>query len=267
MNHLKSQATACAALLGCAAALSTPLRADAPASTPAANPAPEKFGAAVTFYASFDAGAPADLSNGDAKPRDPKLQVELKPGVWGQAFLSGEKTIAYSAEKNVDLSKPGALAVWISPYQWKREEGADPGYIFFTNVLDQGRQLMLARMGNKLNKEAVYAYGKAGDTGKSVARGNSRDWKNGEWHLLVANWSNAAIEFSLDGGALGRAELSTFEKAEGKPGLLIVGSKSGENAQYLVDELMVLNRPLGQDEIKWLWSTKPKVDEDTDVKK
>jgi hypothetical protein len=258
MKHLKGTPTAIfAALLGCAT-LSLAARADAPASTPAAtNPALDKFGAAVTFYASFDHAAAADLSNGDAKPRDPKLEIETKPGVWGQAFLSGQQAIAYNAAKNVDLSKPGSLAVWISPYEWKRAEGAEPGYIFFANVLDQGRQLMLARMGNKLNKEAVYAYGKAGDTGKSVKGGDSQKWENGGWHLLVANWSNAAFEFSLDGGDLHRADLPTFEKAEGKPGLLFVGSKSGENARYLVDELMVLNRPLGQDEIKWLWESKP----------
>lgn len=250
----------CGALLLCAA----PSHADAPGgSTPATtnpaatNPAPEKFGAAVTFYASYDHGAAADLSNGEAAPRDKKLVIETKPGLWGNAFLSGATAITYDAAGNMDLSKPGAIALWISPYEWKREEGKDAGYIFFAKVMDQGRQVMLARMGNPLNKEAVYAYGQASEKGQSVRGGDSRQWKNGEWHLLVANWSNTALEFSLDGGTLNRQNVPGFETTEGKPGQLFVGSKSGEAAQFLVDELMILNRPLAQDEIQAMWESKP----------
>lgn len=266
-NPNMKRTVACCALLSCAALTCATAHAAPPASTPAAaptstraatNPALEKFGAAVTFYVSFDNGAAADLSNGEATPRDKKLIAETKPGLWGQAFLSGETVIAYDTAKNMDLSKPGALALWISPYEWKREAGKGAGYIFFVKILDQGRQVMLARMGNSLNKEAVYAYGQAAEKGQSISGGNSLQWKNGEWHLLTLNWSNAALEFSLDGGALHRQEIAGFETVEGKPGQMFVGSKSGENARFLVDELMILNRPLGADEIKELWKTAPK---------
>ena len=232
--------------------------ADVPAAPlPATNPALEKFGAAVTFYVSFDQGAAADLSNGNGAPRDSKMEIELKPGLWGQAFLSGQKSIAYNAAQNVDLSKPGAVAVWISSFEWKRDP-AKTAYIFFLNILDHGRQLMLARMGDPRNREAIYAHGKTGKTGKSVRAGNSRNWKDGEWHLLVANWRGTDFEISLDGGALHRQDMPAFENADGKTGQMFVGSKGDPNQRYLVDELLVLDRPLSQDEIQWMWKqTKP----------
>jgi hypothetical protein len=226
--------------------------ADALVSAPSANPALDKFGADITFYASFDHVASADLSNGDGAARDPKAEIELKPGLWGQAFLSGQKNSVYNAAQNIDLSKPGAIAVWISPFEWKRDPAKIP-YLFFLNIIDHGRQLMLARMGDPRNKEAIYAYGKAGNTGKSVKAGNSLQWKNGEWHLLAANWRGSDFEFSLDGGALQRQDMPAFENASGKPGQIFAGSKGDPDQQYLMDELMVLDRPFSPDEIQWMW--------------
>lgn len=240
-------------LIGCTlpSALSS-LRADEAKSALATNPAPDKFGAAVTFYSSFDQGASADLSNGGGAPRDPKLKITMKPGIWGTAFLSGQESITYNTAKNIDLSKPGAVAVWIRPFEWKRD-AATTSYIFFLNMMDHGRQLMLARMGDPRNKEAVYAYAKAGNTGKSVVAGNSLQWKDNDWHLFVANWHNAYIEFSLDGSPLHRLDMPTFENADGPPGQIFVGSKGDVNQQYLMDELMVVNRALSHDEIEWMW--------------
>ena len=222
---------------------------------PAANPALEKFGDAITFYASFDASAAADLSNGNGAPRDPNFQAELKPGVFGQAFLSGEKSVSYEADKNFDLSKPGAMAVWISPYQWKRDLPDTP-YMFIVNIQTQGRGLMLARMGNKANREAMYLY-VGGKDNFSVVNGSSLDWKDGEWHLLVINWRNGSVEFSLDGGELARKDAPEFEKAQGEPNAVFVGSTGNADQKYLLDELMVLNRPLEADEIKELWKAAP----------
>lgn len=240
-------------LLFCVIACSISAFADMSATPlPATNPALEKFGAAVTFYASFDQAAAADLSNGNGAPRDPKTEIALKPGLWGQAFLSGQNSIAYDAAQNVDLSKPGAIAVWISPYEWKRDPAKTP-YLFFLNILDHGRQLMLARMGNPRNKEAIYAYGKVGKTGKTVKGGNSLQWKDGGWHLLIANWGGADFEISLDGGALHRQDMPAFETADGKAGQIYVGSKGDPNQQYLMDEILVLDRPFSQDEIQWMW--------------
>ncbi len=221
------------------------------------NPTLEKFSSAITFYASYDQTIDADLTNGKGKgtPRDAKSDIAYQPGKWGQAFLSGLQSVSYSAAQNVDLSKPGSMAVWISPYEWQRDAQQIPG-LYFVNVLDQGRQIMLSRMGENRNREAVFAYGKAGNKGLSAKNGNSSGWQNGEWHLLIVNWRNAEFEFSLDGRSVRRQEMPEFEKATGKSGQIIVGAIGRKNQQFLVDELMILNRPLATEEIQWLWEQK-----------
>ena len=220
-----------------------------------ANPALEKFNALITFYASFDNGAGADLSVGNGAPNDAKTAIATRPGIFGTAFLSGEQGIAYRAEKNLDLSKPGALAIWVCAFEWQRD-APDVPYLFFVNVMSQGRQIMLARMGSAVNNEAIYAYGKAGEAAKVSIVGNSKTWQNNQWHLLVLNWQNGAFEFSLDGNAPQREALPAFEKAEGKPGQIFVGSASEVNQKYLLDELLVFNRSLSAEEIAWLWQQK-----------
>lgn len=231
--------------------------AEEPASAPPpVNPALEKFGAAITFYASFDEMVTADLSNGSGVPRNPKIEIERKPGLYGQAFLAGEQDVAYDAASNIDLSKPGAVAMWVSAFEWKRDLPETP-YIFFLRILDHGRNVMLARMGMKANKETVYAYAQAGNDKKTLGAGNTQKWEDAQWHLLVVNWRSDALEFSCDGSAMVRGNVSDFGKVEGKPGLLIVGNKGDTNQRYLVDEVMVFDRPLQQDETNWLWESKP----------
>ena len=221
------------------------------------NPTLDKFSAEITFYASYDETVDADLTNGSGKgtPRDAKNAIEYKPGKWGQAFLSGLQSVSYPAAQNVDLSKPGSMAVWINPFEWQRNAEQIPG-LYFVNVLDQGRQIMLSRMGDRRNREAVFAYGKVGNKGLSAKNGNSTNWQNGEWHLLVVNWRSAEFEFSLDGRPVRRQEMPEFEKVVGKPGQIIVGAIGRKDQQFLVDELMILNRPLAAEEIQWLWEQK-----------
>ena len=230
----------------------------------AVNPALEKFGDAITFYESFDNGASADLSNGNGAPRDPNLKIDLKKGVFGQAFLTGEKSITYDADKNFDLSKPGAMAVWISPYEWKRDLPDTP-YMFLVNMQTQGRGLMLARMGNKLNQQVLYLY-VGGKDNFSLVNGSSLDWKDGEWHLLAINWRNSSVEFSLDGGEFARKDAPEFEKATGDPNAVFVGSSGNADEKYLLDELMVFNRPLEPAEVKELWESAPKTEVKTEQK-
>ena len=222
----------------------------------AVNPALEKFGATITFYASFDKAVTADLSNGNGTQRGPKIEAEYKPGVYGSAFLAGGQDVAYDAAGNIDLSKPGAVAMWLSAFEWKRDLPETP-YIFFLRILDHGRNVMLARMGMKANKETVYAYAQAGNDKKTLSAGNTQKWEDAQWHLLVVNWRSDALEFSYDGRVMVRGNVPDFGKVGGKPGLLIVGNKGDTNQRYLVDEVMVFDRLLEQDEINWLWESKP----------
>lgn len=211
-----------------------------------------RFNSSVTFHAGFDQlPADADLSAGDGKANVPAAPHELRDGLLGKALLCGRTSVSYAAQWNVDLSRPGALAVWLSPQDWKRQ--GEPPYLFFLILHGSGRSLMLARMGGTANQEFLYAQAAVGKDAASVLSGHTRDWQSGGWHLLVLNWRAEAVEFSVDGGELHRGVAPWLAGARGEPGGLIVGNEGTPGQQYLVDELTVFDRPLSAEEVRWLF--------------
>ncbi len=238
---------------GVAMAMSAAAWAAPPATRPGpANPTLERFNSAITLYVSFDQRPlQADLAAGDPRPRDPKLKVELKPGLFGQAMLNTD--LSFTAAGNLNLSKTGAVALWIAPWNWE-PRGPDEPYLFPLRINDRGRTLMIGRMGRMQKPrrgDMVYAYAQAGKEHLSVRQGGSLDWKPGQWHLLVMNWRPQSLEFSLDGRPPARGDDPWFAQADGKPGQIFIGDKG--KMRYLLDELMVLDRPLSVEEIQWIY--------------
>ncbi len=219
-----------------------------------ANPALIEFDRSVRFYLGFDnPELIADLSTGDGTPSKRPGTVVLEPGLYGRAMLAGKDPLDYRAAGNIDLSRPGALAIWVSAYHWQHPK--NPPWFLFLHVSDHGRTLSLARMGTAGNRGAVYAYAGAGRRLVSVISGRSLHWKTSQWHLLVVNWRFQSIEFSLDGRTWHQASLvnTGFAHAEGGPGVLRVGGNAAPAQRCLLDELLVFNRPLTMREIKTLY--------------
>lgn len=216
-------------------------------------PVLQRFNPSVTFYASFDRlPADAELSAGNGKAIPAAVPHELRDGLSGKALLCGGTLVAYdAADGNVDLARPGALAVWLSPRDWMRQ-GETP-YLFLVRLHGSGRSMMIGRMGGADNQEALYAHAQVGDRMTSVLSGHTRDWHSGGWHLLVLNWRAEAIEFSVDGGELQRAAAPWLAGAKGDGGGLVVGNEGTSGQQYLVDDLSVFDRPLSHEEIQWLF--------------
>lgn len=215
-------------------------------------PVLQRFNSSVTFYASFDRLPPdADLSAGDGKANVPATPHELRQGLFDKALLCGQTPVGYQAAGNIDLARPGALAVWVSPQDWKRQ-GETP-YLFFVLLHGAGRSMMMGRMGGTANHEILYAHAQVGEHTVSVLSGHTRDWESGGWHLLVLNWRAEAVEFSVDGGELQRGGAPWFAGATGEGGGLNLGNEGTPNQQYLADELTVFDRPLSHEEIRWLW--------------
>jgi hypothetical protein len=213
-----------------------------------------KFDHSITFYVGFDnPELIADLSGGDGTPLKVPGTVVLTPGLYGQAMLAEKKPVVYRAAGNIDLSRPGALAMWVSAYHWRHPK--NPPWFPFLYVSDHGRTLSLSRMGTAGNREAVYAYAGVGNKVVSVAAGRSLGWKTGQWHLLVVDWRFQSIEFSLDGRTWHQASLvnTGFARAEDAPGELRIGGSAAPTQRCLLDELLVFNRPLTMREIKWLY--------------
>jgi hypothetical protein len=226
-----------------------------PQSAMPANPAIEKFGAAVTFYMSFDR-LPlfADLSSGQPEQRE-NSELELRDGLYGKALLTNQRP-EFNAVENLDLSKTGAVALWIAPYSWQRE-GDEPNLPFIT-FYDHGITLMLSRQG-KVEKprrtDMIFAYAAVGKESALVSIGASTAWQNGQWHLLAMNWRPGSFEASLDGAKFLRKDAPFLADAKGAPGRFAIGSKNEKDFNYLTDELLILDRPLEQSEIDWLWQT------------
>jgi hypothetical protein len=227
-----------------------------------ANPALQQFNQAITFYASFDGHATADLSNGKGVPTGNAQNLEWKLGVWGQALQGRNVNLLYDATDNVDLLHSGSLMMWIAPSdEWT--DADDPIQLSFAVIHDQGKSLSLARQGGKNNGQALMAiYGpQTGDaaTRALIKNGDTTHWKTGEWHLLAVNWSKGYVELSMDGNRFIKGispapdALPTDDKSE----YIALAGRSTEKSPYLMDELMILNRPLTNDEVKVLFQKKP----------
>src|SRR5204862_2421713 len=126
----------------------------------------------------------------------------------------------YQLLGNLNLTKPGSLAVWFSPQGWVH--GENEGYFWPVNLIGNVH-LMLGRQGQQAKDpkraDMVYAWGQVGALKPSlVISGGSLQWKNGEWHLWVLNWTSGSIEFSLDGAAPQRQDLPARLPADGTLG-------------------------------------------------
>jgi hypothetical protein len=253
-----------AALLVC-----LPLAAWAqPASPPpagaqaATNPAVEKFYSALVFYAGFNGDAAANLTPAEPKPQSAQWAAWLtahpevfQPGVVGQAIETGDYTLSYDLGSNVTLEQTGSAAIWLSATQWQRRE-RDPGYFFALRLHAGNRQLMLARMGNPLNKECLYAHFMADKSPITVTSGSTAQWNNRDWHLLVMNWGPNWLEYSLDAGQLSRVSLSQDIAATGATTARLFVSSPRISDTFLIDEVLVLSRPLDADEVQWLYKNR-----------
>jgi hypothetical protein len=226
------------------------------------NPAIEHFTKSIAFYASFDGKADADMSPGPGAPTA-QWKSEFKPyapGLFGQALKSGDFDLSYNLGE-AGISRSGAAAIWVAKMS-KRE---DAGYFWPMRLFGSDRMLMIGRMGDPRNKEALYGYGEiAGAKGDSATMGGALDWKEGEWHLLVLNIRSDTIEFSVDGQPPRQASLPkpialNAEKKE-NPERVTISTKRADGDQFLMDEFILFKAPLSPEEINWLYEhgKKPK---------
>jgi hypothetical protein len=257
-----------AGALGAGNALATePAAIVAPAQK--VSPMVEKFGNAVTFYLGFNRlPLVADLSNGDGKPliSNNLGEITLKPGLYGQAFLSGKAFVNYTCKDNVDLSQTGSVVMWVSAYEWQRDPAwqSDPVKlpgIQFLAITDHGRQLILMRQGDARAKERLIAVAQAQKPKLSVVvgNGNTLKWKTGKWHLLVVNWGSRRVAISVDGQDLTEKDVAWSDVTGNSGPHIMVGSAYPQAAtlQFLIGELTILNHPLNIEEIKWIYAQAP----------
>lgn len=249
-------------LTAVAAALSAAADAAHASFTASANPALARFNESITFYASFDGHATADLSIGDGTPTKSPPKLEFTAGILGQALQPrGEgHALYYDAKDNIDLLHSGSLIVWVAPTDaWT--DADDPLELTFSYIRNQGKALLLTRLPTIDEAQAlVTVYGaRPGDlkTRAVVKNKDTLHWKTGEFHLLVVNWTPGKVQLSVDGSVF-ESPLSLPPKntpTDDKRAYIGIAANSTERAPYAVDELMILNRPLANEEVRGLYKT------------
>jgi hypothetical protein len=212
--------------------------------TAGTNPAVVRFNTAITFYLNFRHRLlNAAMSGGSGAAIKVNGPIEFRRGLYGNALETSSsrvwQKVIYTTKDNIDLGKPGGLAVWVSAHHWSK-----PGlWDYFLTGRDDGRFFMLA-------PTAVYMIGAGPKGAGAVADWNFR-WETGQWHLLVFNWKSRSFMLSLDGNPWVETDEPSLAKAAGPPGHLCVVEDAGEPC--LIGPLLVFNRPLTMREIRWLY--------------
>jgi len=223
--------------------------------TSAWNPAIAKFGmspstttqGAVTFYVPYEgAGTLASIAGGSpaATTSDP---IAPAPGLFGQAARSDAPQIAWPKTSNIDLGRAGSVSFWIKPDQWTASNSiftAEDGVRKFKVYSHDGA--LYGRMEHNGGSDAV-----------EVTQGDISTWGTTDtsWHLVVATWGFDYVGLSLDGAPTQTASATWLRALSGGTGgLLYAGGDTHQG--FLRDELMVLNRPLWDGEIAWMWGTR-----------
>jgi len=222
------------------------------------NPAIDRFNREITFYLGFNHGTIAELARGKAEPtKTDDGKPSFFPGLYGRAMMlegQGTSTLWYSTLDNMDLTRPGAVIAWTCPQKWVRSDVED--YFFPVTIMSNGAKLMFGRQGRLKSErtDMVYAWAKIGDSKEIlIGGGDSLQWKNGEWHLWVMNWRSNSLEFSIDGSPPHRQDTPvSFNPSGDRAGHFIVGAQMESN-RYLIDEVIVFNRPLTTEEIQWIY--------------
>jgi hypothetical protein len=234
------------------------------AESPYLRPEFERMMDAVTLHVSFDRDRLVpDLAEGDEyRPTIAPSASQGTPGpqfadgLLGRALVLGSGSAAYPRAGNVTLEQRGAVAIWIQPQNWQRPRDGNCVFLMTGNS-----SFYLERQGPEIDDEGrvrrqegiLYLAIMPGPHSSTIDGGG--DWKNGQWHLLVANWSWPTMELSVNGGPFAVRSLSQ-SPPDGVFGDLVLGDRGGA-ARGLIDEVLAFRRPLALEEVQRLWQLRP----------
>ena len=206
----------------------------------------------ITFHVSFDRdNMEPDLASGDWKIARELAAPEFVPGVFGGRALK-KGCSCYWTKDNFNPNESGTLVAWVSPLNWPEKApdalAREPGFGVFGAGLVLGKQHRQNWGKSTLNITAQYS--KYSRSVHISSAGNTTQWKNGEWHLLVAVWDLGTLGLSVDGAPPRFNQIP--EKA---PNHSIMRIGNAQDLEYFVaiDEVTILNRALQAEEIRNLY--------------
>ncbi len=214
----------------------------------------------IAFHASFNAGdCNADMASGKAKPRRITGQATFANGVFGgKSLLTGK--VLYDGVKNIDMSSPGTLIMWIAPVDWpavKPVDGKEPGFMAFMAYAPEYGFYVSKISGQPWKHghfNAYVQYPKNHDHVNCMIlhEAITEKWKNGEWRMLAATWNNGTVTFSVNGK---KSSAAPLKKLITTPTSWFMLGDMDPTGKYKLctDELVILKKALNDAEIRKLY--------------
>jgi len=209
----------------------------------------------VLFYHSFDQGATADFSRGDAKPSQ-GFRPLFAEGVIGHGLSVGlkpEHTLRLPAAGNLD-AREGTLSFWVRPVGWDPNDPTTRVSPAFLRFGGQGVATMLYFWGVDNNtKFLMFAR-----EGTFVAPLAGAKWTPGFNHFAVT-WRSGEMTTYQNGRKYRSLGADSFRLPPQFSGNVEIGQYLGDEkgnpgrACSVLDELYFLRRALDPEEIRMLY--------------
>ncbi len=218
----------------------------------------------VTFRLTFDQASMVPEMAAGEWTGQVSGEPAFAPGVTGMALRVGDggARAIYPRGPNATMGTRGAVSLWICPITWTRVHGGNTTFLMTSNAT-----FYLQRQGpahdetGKLTRHEGVQYLIRGElTGNKTLMVGSADWPDGQWRLVVANWSWPVFSWSINGGEFVGVSV-TASPDESYFGSLVVGATGGEPT--LIDDLTIYRRPLTLAEAQHLYETFKPDAEDT----
>jgi hypothetical protein len=233
------------------------------------NPAVEIFREKITFYAGFDGTVTPEIAAGQKKPLGIKGEPVFTEGRYGKGILTGKgagAVLSYPVRDHLDFTKPGTISFWMCPVEWDKT-GIYPGgegYRRFVTITAPGKRSFIFIQRHAYGTESstrrtdhisVLFYYFPGMKNLISNYHGTKNWKDGEWHLLTVNWDTSNYRFYMDGDIVGTTAFDRPLTKEDFPEDVDVSLNIGGGAKdsTIIDELTIYNHSLTDTEIKRLF--------------
>ena len=201
----------------------------------------------VLFYASYDKGEAADMAKGKPEPTARGGKSKPAPGRVAAAREFADN-IEYSAENNISW-KSGTVAFWFLP-KWDPQDKKHHPLIDWIGKDFRYNRLLLYKYVSNSIYFGLRSEKKPGRRAEVAVNPPIKAWKTGEWRHIVGTWESKTkqIRLYLDGRLA--AKTDTLWECGEMAEKLRIGCKG-----TVMDELLILKRPLSADEAKALYQS------------
>lgn len=233
------------------------------------NPLVARFPADVLFYQSFDSGTMTPeigYAVFDGKTKNFAFEED---GVRGSCY-AGSGRFDYRRKdpsvRLIDTTKPGSIVVWVK-YYGEREPLCktngrwEEGFPILQAVGGNGNTFYLMKSADcRWNMGTIKFHLQSSKPDGKIYRGGAvgfpssfTEWKPGEWRMVAVGWTVDRMRISVNGEPFKESPLEATLGDFNGHFFITAGDRTR------IDELVVLSRPLSDEEVKTVYDEmKPK---------